>query len=305
MLTVRTRAADTQDAMRGARSMHIRAVRALACAAAIMMSGPLGVEVANAATDPASIKLIPHRAIYDLKLKSVRSGRAIESVSGRILYDFTGNVCDGYALEFRQVSALDSGEGKSTLTDQETQTWEDGKARSFRFSSKNRLGEKVVSNVVGKASRDGRGLDVSLSKPLKKSFDAGVGMAFPTEQIRRIIAAARDGQTTLALPVYDGSEDGQKIYDTLAVIGKPIAPDQRLPTDAAKGKPQLKGLTRWPVTLSYFERTDKKLDKLPTYTLDFELYENGISRALTIDYNDFVLTGVMSSLDIRDPKACK
>lgn len=304
MMTVRTEVADIRDTMRRVRSTtRIRVVGLLVGVAVVL--GPPGIAVADAATDPASIKLIPHRAIYDLKLKSVRNGRAIESVTGRILYDFTGNACDGYALEFRQVSALESGEGKSTLSDQETKTWEDGKARSFRFSSRNRLGEKVVSNVVGKASRGGRGLDVALTKPLKKSFDAGAGMAFPTEQIRRIIAAARDGQHLLPLPVYDGSEDGQKVYDTLAVIGRPIGPGQNLPADATKGKPQLKGLTRWPVALSYFERTKEKTDRIPTYTLDFELYENGISRALTIDYNDFVLTGVMSSLDIRAPKACK
>ena len=38
--------------------------------------------------------------------------------------------------------------------------------------------------------------------------------------------------------------------------------------------------------------------------LRFELYENGISRALSLDYNDFVVTGKLSSLEIKDVKPC-
>jgi hypothetical protein len=35
------------------------------------------------------------------------------------------------------------------------------------------------------------------------------------------------------------------------------------------------------------------------------MYENGISRALKLDYGDFVIDGVMSSLEIKPVKACK
>ena len=50
---------------------------------------------------------------------------------------------------------------------------------------------------------------------------------FPTEHVRRIIAAARDGKTLLQVAVYDGSDTGEKIYDTLTIIGKAIAPDEQ------------------------------------------------------------------------------
>ena len=39
--------------------------------------------------------------------------------------------------------------------------------------------------------------------------------------------------------------------------------------------------------------------------MSFELYENGVSRALTLDYNDFVITGAMSKFDVKDAKPCK
>ena len=57
------------------------------------------------------------RAVYDLKLSTPRGKRAMNAVRGRILYDFSGSACEGYALQFRQVSELDSGEGKVIVRD--------------------------------------------------------------------------------------------------------------------------------------------------------------------------------------------
>lgn len=37
----------------------------------------------------------------------------------------------------------------------------------------------------------------------------------------RILDAARAGSSILEVKVFDGSDTGQKIYDTLSVIGKP------------------------------------------------------------------------------------
>ena len=64
-------------------------------------------------------------------------------------------------------------------------------------------------------------------------------------------------------------------------------------------------MTRWPVTISYFERDAKGGEQTPIYSIAFELYDNGISRALTLDYNDFVLRGDMSVLEIKDSKPCR
>ena len=109
------------------------------------------------------------------------------------------------------------------------------------------------------------------------------------------------------MSVYDGSDTGEKLYDTLTVIGKAIAPDEHKPTDAAAGQAAFTGLTRWPVTISYFDHAvaEKSGEQTPVYAITFELYENGISRALLLDYGDFVLTGEMTSLEIKDAQPCK
>jgi hypothetical protein len=122
----------------------------------------------------------------------------------------------------------------------------------------------------------------------------------------RVINAARAGNAVLDFPVYDGSETGDKVFDTLTVIGRKLMPDERSHDDAAAAEPKLAAVPRWPVTISYFEKnkSDNSSEQTPAYAIGFELYENGVSRALTLDYNDFVVSGKLSSLEFKDRKPC-
>ena len=254
----------------------------------------------------AAVTLASHRAVYDLKLTSTRGKRAMNAVRGRILYDFSGSVCEGYALQFRQVSELDSGEGKVLLSDLRATSWEDGAAKRLRFHSRNYFDESLRDSVDGQAERKPGGVAVELTEPGTKKLDLNTDLVFPAEHIRRIIVAAREDKTLLQVSVYDDSDTGEKLYDTLTVIGKAIAPDEHKPADAVAGQAAFAGLTRWPVTISYFDHAvaEKAGEQTPVYAITFELYENGVSRALLLDYGDFVLTGEMTSLEMKDAKAC-
>jgi hypothetical protein len=258
-----------------------------------------------AAAQTQGVTLVPHRAVYDLKLVEARGKASVQNARGRILYDFGGNACDGYTLQFRQVSELDAGEGRTVLSDLRSTTWEEGAAKAFRFNSQNFMNDQAVDNVDGRGERQSDGIVVTLSKPGEKKLTLDADVVFPNEHMRRIIDAGRSGKTVLELPVFDGSETGEKVYNTLTVIGREIPPEQRKPTDAAANQPALEGLKRWPVTISYFERkSGASGEQTPVYSISFEAYENGISRNLVLDYNDFVIRGDMSSLDIKDAKGC-
>ena len=253
------------------------------------------------------VALVPHRAIYDLSLGATRSNAQVAGVRGRILYDFDGSTCQGYSLEFRQVSELDTGEGKVSTTDLRSTTWEGADAKSFKFTSQNFIDENLVDSVDGHAEREASKTAVALEKPQQKSLSLAAGVVFPTEHMVRAINAARAGQSVLSFPVYDGSETGDKVYDTLTVIGHQIGAGGRNHDDAAASDAKLAEVPRWPVTVSYFERAkaEDSSEQTPAYAISFELYANGISRALALDYNSFVITGKLASLEIKDAKPCR
>jgi hypothetical protein len=281
---------------------HAFASRSAILACTLMLVAP--VSAGKAQEGP--IALVPHRAIYDLTLGQTRGNTQVVGVRGRILYDFDGNACDGYTLKFRQVSELDSGEGKVSTSDLRSTTWEGGDAKSFKFASENFVDQNLVDAVDGHAEHGVTTTAVNLAKPEHKRLDIDTAVVFPTEHMVRVIAAARAGKTILDFPVFDGSDTGDKVYDTLTVIGGKLAGDERKHADAADDAPALATVARWPVTISYFEKTkaQKTTEQTPVYAIGFELYANGVSRALTLDYNDFVVAGKLTSLEFKDVKPC-
>src|SRR5262249_28791839 len=176
------------------------------------------------------------------------------------------------------------------------------------FRIEPRMNDVDSSKVDGSAERDGDHINVKLKLPVPKTFTLDGKIVFPTEQIQRIIAAAKDGKSLLELSVYDGSDNGQKVYNTLSVIGQAI-PGTKAPAtpDPSTSDEHMKALTRCPVTVSYFDREAQKKDgeQTPVYSMSFELYENGVSRKLVLDYNDFVIAGALGKFDVKDAKDVK
>jgi hypothetical protein len=282
-----------------------RGARSLALGVAVLAfgSGFTGSRADAGASSP----FLPHQALYELSLVKSR-GSSVDSTRGRILYTFTGSACEGYTSEFRQVSELRSGEDKVTLSDLRSTSWEDGDGKSYRFKIDSRMNDTDSNPVDGVAERTGDHVTVKLKQPQVKTFTLDGSTVFPTQQIQRIIEAARAGKSVLELTVYDGSDNGEKVYNTLSVIGQAIPGDKVIAApDPSTTSEAMKSLTRWPVTVSYYDRDTKPTDgeQTPVYAMSFELYENGVSRSLMLDYNDFVVSGVLGKFDVKDSKPCK
>src|SRR4029079_18424766 len=157
----------------------------IAAPACVMLAAAVlaGLALPASAQGSGTTALASHRAVYDLKLSSTRGKRAMSAVRGRILYDFSGSACEGYALQFRQVSELDSGEGKIAVADLRATSWEAGDGKRLRFHSQNFLDDELRDKVEGEAPREQSGLEVKLTEPGEKKLDFNNELAFPTEHV--------------------------------------------------------------------------------------------------------------------------
>lgn len=247
------------------------------------------------------VPLAPHRAVYDLTLAKGSGAKAPAQARGRIAFDFSGSACDGYVQNFRQITELQPAEGAAKLSDMRSATFEAPDGADYRFKIETKVDNSSTEAIDGKAQKTkNSGISIDIAKPKRAHLQIDGPTLFPTEHLRRVIAAARAGETLIEARVYDGTGEGDKAFDTLTLIGKPIgAPAQ----EKAAQADALKGMARWPVAVSYFE--PGKRDGQPIYVLSFDLYENGVSRALKLDYGDFVLKGEMSELTISPTPPCK
>ena len=248
--------------------------------------------------------LASHRAGYEIALGAVNSERSVNadapiSASGLIAYEFRGSACEGYASNFRQLTELQRAEGATVASDISAVSFEDGDAKSLRFEISTEAGGSTQPPVSGSAAREDNGAtDVNLVKPGKEKIDIGRDVLFPTQHLERIIATARQGGRVLEARVFDGSDTGKKVYSTLTIMGLQRKGESADSAVAAK----LADLPRWPVTISYFNEANK--DSAPDYTMSFDLYENGVSGSLKLDYGSFALTAKLKKLDWLPEQTC-
>jgi len=277
-----------------------------ACPALALDSAtPAPTPVVTPANPPTRIGFVAHRAVYYLQLGETRGSSSGETMRGRIVYDFSGNACDGYALKFRQVTQIGVSGGGQNTSDLRSATFEDDSGKSFRFTSQNYVNQKLDTSIDGQADRaDSGAVGVALKQPKATNFQLPQGVTFPTLQMKEIVQAAEAGQSVFESKIYDGSDGGEKVFSTLAVIGKKVAADKPREGAAADHK-ELDGIDRWPVTISYFDGTKQTGgEQTPVYSMSFDLYANGISGNIRLDYGDFTLTGKMSSLEFLPQGKC-
>jgi len=244
--------------------------------------------------------LVAHRAIYDLELKDATDRSGIAGMYGRMVYEFTGSDCTGFTTNFRFVTQIDTGDS-NRMSDQQTTTFEDLTKHIFKFETKSFTDDALDKDVSGAAADDSKGIKVDLTQPSAKQIDLAESR-FPTEHMLDIIQNAKLGKSFFEAHVFDGSDDGDRSLLATTVVGKAETPKI---DDADADKAGAFAKTPfWPVTVAYFNEKSHG-DAMPVYRMSFKLYENGITRDLTMDYGDFVLTGKLTKLEMLDTKACK
>lgn len=250
-----------------------------------------GASVAPVAAAPL---LLPHRAVYDLKLDESSDRSGITGITGRMVYEFNGSACDGYTVTFRFMTRIDTDE-ISRITDQQTTTFEEGDGSSFSFVTRSFIDQEMDKELKGNARiADGK-TDVMLEKPEKRELSLAKTQ-FPTQHMIELLDKAVEGDTFYETSLFDGSEDADKVMTTTVVIGKKAPADKG--DSELKAIEALKEAVFWPVDVAYFDLEDG--DEEPTYRISFKLHESGVTRDLVMDYGEFSMTGTLVDLSLFD-----
>lgn len=248
----------------------------------------------------AAVPLLPHKATYRLSLDGSKPSGQLEEMNGEIQYEITGDACTGYSTLTKQDSVASTGEGNPLHQSVTSKAWEDGEAKAYRFLSTS-TGDDGDDKIEASVERQGReALKVTVAQPEARTLELKGDILLPTEHVKRVLAAAAAGESVFEARVYDGANDPAKVYETLAVMGRPSTDESRI---ASPAKESLTGRTFFPVTISYFETGG--VDRAPAYVMNMQLYDNGVVGSLKIDYGKFALVGAMSRFEaLKGSDAC-
>jgi hypothetical protein len=258
--------------------------------------GLLALVLATTGADAAS--LTPHRAVYDMVMDGANPmSDTSTAMKGRMVYEFTGSACQGYTVNFRFVLETRPDDGDPSTTDMRTTNFESADNKEFRFTSQTFTNQVLTEDVAGEAKRGDDALAVTITKPDGDHLTLPVGSVFPSDHLLRIIAAGEAGERILTLDTYDGSDGGRHLYKTTVVIGAEI-------TEPLTHDEEAIGTSRrWPVVVSYFD-AGKSGDLTPDYAVSFNLWDNGVSTRMRLDYGDFALKGDLSHFEALAAEPC-
>ncbi len=283
---------------------HLVKVLVASALGAVVLAMPLADLRAQVAG--GAVQFRPHRAVYDITFDHSTPGSGVADMTGRMVYEMTGSSCGEYAQNMRFVTRMTNQDGVSQVNDLRTSSFEDVATHRLRFSSSQYENQKLSEAAQGSAG-PGNGAsftEVKLTKPSKKTVKLPSNIYFPIQHSMALVEAARAGHSQFTANLFDGSDKGEKFYETSAVIGRRSEPGSvKVPASVANGD-KLDTAASWPVAIGYFEPGHSRHDVMPTYELSFRFYENGVSSRLYIDYGDFAIRGELKELTFLEEGKC-
>jgi len=252
-------------------------------------------------TQTFAAELASHRAVYDLQLSEVESSADIAGLSGRMVLEWSGNVCDGYTLNQRLVTQLSDTDGGVSVRDLRMASWESGDGDEFRYEVKRYNGAVLDETVSGFAERTAGNASAVFSQPDGVELDLPKEIIFPSEFVRDLVTTAREGKSLMTASVFEGAET-DRYFVVSSFIGKASkSAEADAPVLEGDGL-ALIGAPSWPVQVSYFLPDDK--EGLPDYQVSYRLFANGVSSSMRLDYGDIVIDGVLKDVTYLAPDPC-
>lgn len=243
--------------------------------------------------------LTAYRAVYDLSLGPEANKAGYASLSGRLVYELNGSDCEGYVLTQRVLTRIEMLEGQVVYEDTQSASFEDVLEGSFQFITRSMLNNKINLEARGIALHGEKGTTLSRSEPSQLDKTLPKEVLFPSAFLKRVVREAKAGERFLTATIFDGYDQGDQALRASISIGRGSAFKQ-----ADEVLAPLAGVRFWPLRIAYFPASDASETMVPLFSLSVDLFDNGVSGNLQIDYADFMIVGKMVELKLLSMQAC-
>ncbi|MCH8213459.1 MAG: DUF1849 family protein [Proteobacteria bacterium] len=270
-------------------SLYKLPLRPLALAAALV--------VGLVAAAPAAAGLVPHRAIYSVKLESVRANAGFVDVRGaaKIVLEKT---CDGWIMTQELTMDMGTAAGGTVKQDIRSAGWESLDGKSYRFAVRHTMGRQVEGFKgearLGAAGKPGK---ATFKVPPGKTMVLPEGTLFPTGHTAWLIERALAGDRQAPGIVFDGS-DGQGARKVIAFIGPRVESGRH----RNKGLGALVQRPGWNIRMAYYPLDSRA--PAPEYEIEVLQLDNGVAPRVVVDYPQLTVVMTMEKIEAIPPPRC-
>ena len=266
-----------------------------------VLTGSLVTACAEKADESASPEeLVPHKALYEIKLTSTRSGAQIVNIYGRMLYEWQVS-CEAWTSNHRFDITYEYADSPSMRLTSDFSLYETLDGRNMDYTSQRKRDGQLFEEVRGHANlEEGGGGQAVFSIPKDLVYDLPKDTLFPMGHTTGVIEAIRQGKEFYNASIFDGSDD-EGVVNVNAFIGSLVKAEEIIKPSEDIDEDLLKSPAH-KVRLAFFPLND------PATTADYEMdlvfHENGVVSDIAVSYEDFSVSQKLVALEPLQKASC-
>lgn len=246
----------------------------------------------------ATSQILPHRAIYDLKLSKTQANSEVTQASGFFEFEWE-DACSGWTVLHKTRLKVSYSNGRSLDFGASHKSWESKDGKTYQFFIKRDYNGGAIEEVRGEARR-GEGEQPGTARysvPEEREITLPKGAIFPTQHSLELLTAAESEGLPLWRVVFDGSGD-DGFFGISAALARSLAPGE----DLGETAQEMNAEPSWRLQLAFFDIKDQTGS--PEQEQALRIFANGVVDELELDYGDFVVKARLRELKPLDPPDC-
>ena len=256
------------------------------------------------AAENDTIVFTPHRALYDITLRSATNSSGIADIHGQMFYDLQ-ETCDSWTTTHRFILMYDYIDNPSSQVVSEFTTVESKDGQKFEYRARRVRDGEPQEEVAGsalKSNTNGKAFKAKYTYPEKLDMELPGDTLFPTQHTMNVIRNALAGKKFIRGTVFDGS-DTDGAYQVSGLVLKAISEPERKRIWPRGVDTDLARRPGWRTQVAIFPMVNKQ-ESSSEYEMDMNLLENGIVTDMNIKYSDFAITQSLKALNAHDRPMC-
>ncbi len=244
--------------------------------------------------------LVPHRAVYDIRMVSKASSSQLLNISGQMIFEWKPG-CEAWTTAHRFTLLYEYADTQPMKISSDFSTYETYDGRNLNFTSRRERNGELYEELRGNAVLDRKGAGKGIySLPEGLTFDLAPETLFPMSHTLQLLEHMRSGKKFFHATVFDGS-DTEGPVEINAFIGK----RESAPAELMNSSRIDKNLIAAPaaaIRMAFFPTAAEEPES--DYEMSALLHDNGIISSMKVDYKDFSVIQKLAALEKIEPENC-
>lgn len=239
-------------------------------------------------------KMVPHKALYDISLRSVYSSAQIANISGKMYYEWKP-MCDAWVSSHRFTLLYEYADSPAMIVTSDFTTYETMDGTSFSYASKRERDGQLYQVIRGQAENG----QAVMTSPEGLTFDLPKETFFPVAHTVALLDKAWSGEKFFNSIIFDGSDEEGPVEVNAVISGDK---DISGMTFADNVDTSLLESPAKSVRLAFFPLESDMPNA--DYEMSISLHDNGVISDMDIEYSDFSLRQRLVALERIKPVTC-